>query len=410
MNPLPPPTTPPGVPVPPPPGPPPPPPSRRLVRLTDQSRVGGVAAGLGWYFGIDPTLVRIGWVVATLATGIGIPAYIVAWVLLPEATSKEVAMSAPPQQRDSRSLLIVALSIIGATMLLGQIRIFSGHALMAAIFIGLGVLLFTDKGVNRSVVSSGPYRSPGAAPLPPPAAVDLEPQNSFQTPQSAYEPYAGAWNTPPPPARHVPDRPKSILGRLTVCLWLLVLGAATLITRLSGFDLTIAHYLALTVATIGVGLQIGTVAGRARWLIPVGIVGTLLLVGMGSLTGSDIPIGGRLGQSDITVTDIDDLQTEYNMLAGQQTLDFSDLDLEGTTASVSAGVLAGEIIIVVPADVGVSVDGSLRAGDYDVLGTTSEGTDLTIDVDADGAKGAGQLNLTINGLAGQVDVQRVERR
>lgn len=409
MNPLPPPTTPPGVPAPPPAGPPPPPPSRRLVRLTDQSRIGGVAAGLGWYFGVDPTLVRIGLVVATLATGIGIPAYIVAWVLLPEATSKEVAMSAPPQQRDGRSLLIVGLAIIGVTMLLSQVEIFSGHALMAAIFIGLGVLLFTDKGSRPPVVDPRPDLGPGAPP-PPPTGM-TSPEDPAQTPQTAYEPYAGAWHTPPqPPARPEPDRPKSFLGRLTVGLWLLVIGAATLITRLSGFDLSVAHVLVLTVATVGVGLLIGTVAGRARWLIPVGIVGTLLLAGVASLSGSDIPIGGGLGQNTVTVTDIDDLQAEYNWLAGQQTLDLSELDLEGRTAAVSVGVLAGETIIIVPADIAVSVEGSLRAGEYNVLGAATEGTDLTIDVDSDGTEGAGQLDLTINGLAGQVDVERVERR
>jgi phage shock protein PspC (stress-responsive transcriptional regulator) len=45
--------------------------------------IGGVAGGLAEYFDIDPTLVRILWVILALANGIGVLAYLIAWIVIP---------------------------------------------------------------------------------------------------------------------------------------------------------------------------------------------------------------------------------------------------------------------------------------------------------------------------------------
>jgi len=44
--------------------------------------LGGVCGGVAEYFGIDPTLIRLGWVL--LAFHGGIVAYLVAWLIIPE--------------------------------------------------------------------------------------------------------------------------------------------------------------------------------------------------------------------------------------------------------------------------------------------------------------------------------------
>jgi phage shock protein PspC (stress-responsive transcriptional regulator) len=46
--------------------------------------VAGVAAGLADYFDIDPTLVRIGFVVLAFMGGLAIPLYLAGWLLIPE--------------------------------------------------------------------------------------------------------------------------------------------------------------------------------------------------------------------------------------------------------------------------------------------------------------------------------------
>lgn len=61
---------------------------RSLYRSKSEAAIGGVAAGFGNYFGVDPILLRIGFVVATIFTGGAfIAAYLAMWLLIPTAGS-----------------------------------------------------------------------------------------------------------------------------------------------------------------------------------------------------------------------------------------------------------------------------------------------------------------------------------
>ncbi|WP_370616088.1 PspC domain-containing protein [Mumia qirimensis] len=58
--------------------------TKKLTRTTGDKWVGGVCGGIARYFGIDPTLVRLAFVVLTvLGLGSMILVYLVAWVLMP---------------------------------------------------------------------------------------------------------------------------------------------------------------------------------------------------------------------------------------------------------------------------------------------------------------------------------------
>jgi phage shock protein C len=57
---------------------------KTLTRSTSDRMLGGVAGGLANYFGIDPALTRVGFIVATLLTGgCGIVAYLAMLVVVP---------------------------------------------------------------------------------------------------------------------------------------------------------------------------------------------------------------------------------------------------------------------------------------------------------------------------------------
>jgi phage shock protein PspC (stress-responsive transcriptional regulator) len=49
---------------------------RILNRSTEDKMFAGVAGGLGEYFGVDPVLFRVGFVAATLLSGVGALAYL----------------------------------------------------------------------------------------------------------------------------------------------------------------------------------------------------------------------------------------------------------------------------------------------------------------------------------------------
>jgi len=71
-----------------PPGPEPPPAGDgpRVVRRSRSERViAGVCGGIGRYLGVDPMLLRIAFIVLALANGLGVIAYVVAWVAIPRS-------------------------------------------------------------------------------------------------------------------------------------------------------------------------------------------------------------------------------------------------------------------------------------------------------------------------------------
>src|SRR5439155_10844391 len=51
----------------------------RLTRSETDRKIGGVAGGFAAYLGLDPTLVRLAWVIA-IFFGFGIPAYVILWI------------------------------------------------------------------------------------------------------------------------------------------------------------------------------------------------------------------------------------------------------------------------------------------------------------------------------------------
>ncbi len=57
---------------------------KRLYRSQEDRMIAGVCGGLGEYFEVDPTLIRILWILFSIAGGAGILAYIAAYIIIPE--------------------------------------------------------------------------------------------------------------------------------------------------------------------------------------------------------------------------------------------------------------------------------------------------------------------------------------
>ena len=72
--------------------------TKKLYRDKDGGMIGGVLAGLGHYFGIDKVWIRIFFLILFFAYGTGILAYIILWIVMPEAvtTSEKLEMTGEP--------------------------------------------------------------------------------------------------------------------------------------------------------------------------------------------------------------------------------------------------------------------------------------------------------------------------
>jgi phage shock protein PspC (stress-responsive transcriptional regulator) len=62
---------------------------KRLVRLEEGRMIAGVCAGLGTYLGIDPTVVRLIFVLLAVFGGGGILIYLILWLIMPMGSMTE---------------------------------------------------------------------------------------------------------------------------------------------------------------------------------------------------------------------------------------------------------------------------------------------------------------------------------
>ena len=138
----------------------------RLYRSRDDRILFGVAGGLAEFFDIDPVLVRLGWVLLTVASvGLGALAYVVLAIVTPNARQlvsrevgpvddgsnerSEVMVEASvdeglPRRQVARNVFGVGLIIIGMIVLLGNLGVFDSvrwNIVWPAIIVVLGVTI-----------------------------------------------------------------------------------------------------------------------------------------------------------------------------------------------------------------------------------------------------------------------------
>ncbi len=141
--------------------------TKKLYRSRKEKMIGGVAGGLAEYFEIDPTLVRIIFIVSLFLGGSGILAYIILWIVVPEELyvtstneSKEKADNqnvkddakyeeAYEEQRGRRRNVLGAILIIIGVMFLADNLIprfhFGDYWPLILIILGVVVLINAKK-------------------------------------------------------------------------------------------------------------------------------------------------------------------------------------------------------------------------------------------------------------------------
>jgi len=64
---------------------------KRLYRSRKEQILGGVCGGLGEHIDVDPSIIRLVWVIATLLSlGTGIIVYLAAWIIIPESPDESL--------------------------------------------------------------------------------------------------------------------------------------------------------------------------------------------------------------------------------------------------------------------------------------------------------------------------------
>jgi phage shock protein PspC (stress-responsive transcriptional regulator)/predicted membrane protein len=374
----------------------------RLVRRPEGCLIAGVCTGLGAYTGVDPVAWRIGFVVLGLTTGIGIIGYIVAWLVMPMARPDEPAPAVPHTLNAARWVGIAAIAL-GALVFFHQVFGFHTSWFWGVLLIGLGVALWgRDFGGHRPTEPR------------PPRDVKDEPQDDFKQKDSD----APARGTPPPaitaplasraptaPIARPPveKRPPSILGRLVVGACALAIGGGLLLGNLHVLHVRPKAMLAVLLAIIGLGLLVGTLYGRARWLIAPGIVIALALT---TVTAIPFNLRGGMGEQNYTPLSFATLRTTYEHSAGPLEVDLSHLRFGNRKRTVNVRLGFGPLLVVVPKDVNVIVHGHVQGGPLDLFGHRSQGWDVSDTVESKAAGTNGVLRLDASVTFGPLMVDR----
>ena len=60
---------------------------KKLYRSVSDKKIAGVCAGVAKYFNVDPTVVRVAWAIVSLFAFIGVVAYAICALIIPEEPS-----------------------------------------------------------------------------------------------------------------------------------------------------------------------------------------------------------------------------------------------------------------------------------------------------------------------------------
>jgi hypothetical protein len=161
--------------------------------------------------------------------------------------------------------------------------------------------------------------------------------------------------------------------------------------------------LASALAVVALGLLVGTVVGRARGLIALGIVLTLVLIPVGAAPDG-LRVGGGAGERLYQPTSQGDVSDRYELGVGKLTVDLTNVVVTGTQ-DIDLAVGVGEVIVLLPPDVAVDVDADVGAGtiDFPTGGPGQGGIGLEQSWQRDG-DGSGTLTLTMSSGIGAVTV------
>lgn len=332
--------------------------SRVLRRSRTDRVIGGVCGGLGAYFGLDPALFRIAFVILALAGGgAGLPIYLVAWIITPEGESTPPGSEA--RSTNPASLVMGTIFVaIGLGLLAEMMFPWFDRMLWPALLVGLGVFVIT--GARRGI----------------------------------------EMNTAPAPvgARRFPA------GRAVAGVVLVAIGSLWLLDTAGVSNVDWFYVLPAVLGLMGLAMLAGVGGRSASALIPLGYL-LIAVMFIGTLAQPRLNLNAGVGNRSHAPSASETLKNKYGHGMGTMELDLRGVSLD-ESREVRASVGMGELVVRVPESTPVDILASAGLGDVSVFGQERGGVapELRFRSQAPGDDRVLTLELSVG--MGSVEVRR----
>lgn len=348
-----------------------------LSRPRDGAMLAGVCVGLARRVGIEPTVVRIIAIVATIFLGgLGVALYVAALLLIPRESEQFslLTRTIPALRRVPTAVLTVIVIAVAVAITWAT----GSGAVLAPVAIIAVVLWFA---VFRRRPRSGPVQQ--VEPTPFERAADawrirlaeqdvpgfttesLE-QPRWQQPYTDPSDQLVSDNQPLLPAPvAAPAKSRWRLWGLALVLAGLGTGIVATIGIVFGIPTGAGAYLSAVLAALGITAVVASRVGRPPLLIPA-IIGTAIATGIVQLG----PPPGVIGDVQRSVTSESEL-APIKVAAGDVRLDLSKLDLT-TDRTLDVEVGAGDVAITLPAKDAARVVWQVGLGEVNAPGVSND--------------------------------------
>lgn len=415
----------------------------RPRRYKSDRKIAGVAAAIARRYEIDPTLVRVAFVVAAVYGGAGVILYLLGWLLLPEEDD-EVSPAEAALGRGHSSMSAALTWVLGIALIPFSVSLLSRtpSMLISLAIIGAGLFLLHR---NRGHLGQGSWVPPVPGTAPPAGQpTDADPsaaasaattpgvttsevsaggdQTTVATPRPtdqvpepptppAWDPLGVApfaWDLPAPGTKHKPPRRqprrRSPVTPVTIGLALVTAGVGAFAAMYDSY-LDGPRVLALVLAVIGGGLVVGSFVRGGRGLIPLAIPLAMITWAI-----AVAPAHGwnGVGHKPYAPRTLADVQSTYELGLGDLELDLTKLPLtsDDTVPPIDVQVGAGQITVIVPENADVTATCSAGLGSLECLGQRADGPDSEVPAFTDyGADGRGGATFELNLAAGTGNVE-----
>ena len=307
---------------------------RRLSRSREGRWLGGVCAGLGRYFDLNPLIYRIAFVALALAGGTGIVLYVAACLVIPEeGAGDSIAADAIRRHREHPWLLIgVGLLAFAGILALSEARLWpSPGNLWLVLALAGGAIVWWQ------VSTRSPVRTAARG-------------------------------------DRVPRVRRQSLLPVASGLLIVGLGVAGLLDALDAWNVDWRIVLAVAAVVLGAIVALGAATGRA--VGAVAVLGLLVLGALALALAIRVPVFAGIGDRIERPATADTLDPTYSLGIGDLDVDLSDVALPAGQTEVKTTLGIGNLVVHVPYGATVDVDARASAGQVTLFGEEHSGTSV----------------------------------